>query len=328
LGARREKVALLLQEREIDHVADSAAKRIWDVLNYRVRDKASILSVLLALLIILLTVLISRYIRAFLQKKLLVKVEDPGIQYTLLRITHYIVLACGALFALRVGFEVDLTSLAVAFGFLSVGIGFGLQYIASDMVSGFVLLFERPIRIGDRIKVGDVEGKVQYINLRTTILVTNDNLAVIFPNSQLIRNQFINYSYGSPEVRITVSVGVAYDSDVEKVKQALMEAALSVDDILKLPAPEVRLRAFGESALNLDLLAWINQPHNHQLIKTKLNAAIFQIFSERKIEMPFPQQELRLRAGWEALAGASSTPVTDGGQADKTSENAHRAHEN
>jgi small-conductance mechanosensitive channel len=321
-------VALLLQERAIDHVADSVAKRIWDVLTYKVADRASILSVLLAILVFLLTILISRYVRAFLQKKLLVKVDDVGIQYTLLRITHYVVIALGVMYALRVGFEVDLTSLAVVFGFLSVGIGFGLQYIASDVVSGFVLLFERPVRIGDRVKVGDVEGKVQYINLRTTILLTNDNLAVIFPNSQLVRNQFINYSYGSPEVRITVPVGVAYDSNVEKVRQALMEAALSVGDILKSPAPEVRIRGFGDSALNLDLLAWIDQPHNHQLIKTKVNAAVFKIFSERNIEMPFPQQELRLRTGWEALAGHQASPAADGAQPDKASENASRPHEN
>jgi small-conductance mechanosensitive channel len=299
---------LLLQQNEIDYVTDSLARRVWDILTYRVESRASILSVLLATLIILSALLISKYIRTFLQHRLLSKVEDVGIQYTLLRITHYIAVAVGVLYALRVGFDADLTSLAVVFGFLSVGIGFGLQYIASDLISGLILLFERPMRIGDRIKVGDVEGRVEFINVRTTIVMTNDNLAIIFPNRQLVHNQFINYSYGSPEVRIGVTVGVAYNCDVEKVTSTLIEAAESVSDVMASRKPEVWLSAFGDSTVNFQVLCWIDKPHNHQRIKAKINSAIFRLFNERNIEMPCPQRDLNLGSGWEKLAVNGEEP--------------------
>ncbi|HEY6333404.1 MAG TPA: mechanosensitive ion channel domain-containing protein [Blastocatellia bacterium] len=298
----------LLQTKEIDYVTDSVAKRIWDILTYRVQNRASILSVLLAILIVLGAVLISKYIRKFLRRELLSRVEDVGIQYTLLRITHYLIVAVGVLYALRVGFDADLTSLAVVFGFLSVGIGFGLQYIASDLVSGLILLFERPMRIGDRIKVGDIEGRVEFINVRTTIVMTNDNLAVIFPNSQLVRNQFINYSYGSPEVRIAVTVGVAYNSDAYKVTSTMIEAAESVSDVMASRKPEARLSGFGDSTVNFQVLCWINEPHNHQKIKTEINSAIFKLFNERNIEMPSPQRDLNLRSGWEKLVVNGEQP--------------------
>jgi small-conductance mechanosensitive channel len=257
----------------------------------------SVLTLFGFFLIIAITVWISRRLRSVLQKKVLPRLElDPGLEYTLLRVAHYAVLALGILYALRVGFDVDMTSLAVVLGFLSLGIGFGLQYIASDLVSGFILLFERPLRIGDRIKVGDIEGRVQSISLRTTIISTNDNLAVIVPNSELVRNRFVNYSYGSPEVRIAVPVGVAYGSDIDKVTAALIEAAGLVGDVLQEPAPQVRLRDFGDSAINFDLLVWIREPHNHQQIRSKVSFEILKAFADRGIEIPFPQREVSLRS--------------------------------
>jgi small-conductance mechanosensitive channel len=280
----------------------------WPILNraYEILSKHfgsagkfsfSILTLLGFFLIIIVTIWISRWLRAILQRRVLPRLEiDPGLQYTLLRVTHYVVLVFGVLYALRIGFDVDMTSVAVVLGFLSLGIGFGLQYIASDLVSGFILLFERPLRIGDRIKVGDIEGRVQSIAVRTTIISTNDNLAVIVPNSELVRNRFINYSYGSPEVRIAVPVGVAYGSDIDKVKAALIESAGLVEDVLREPAPQVRLREFGDSAINFDLLVWIREPHNHQQIKSKVSFEIIRAFESRGIDMPFPQREVWLRS--------------------------------
>src|SRR4029079_6419717 len=115
----------------------------------------------------------------------------------------------GVLIALRQAFALDLTSIAVVFTALSVGIGFGLQYIAADIASGFILLFERPIRVGDRITIGDDEGDVQSINLRTTLVTTNDQIAIIVPNSRLVSQRVINWSYGDPRARIAIPVGVA-----------------------------------------------------------------------------------------------------------------------
>lgn len=272
----------------------------------------SALTVLSFFLIIVLTVWISKRLQILLQTRVFPRLEiDAGLEYTLLRITHYLIVALGVLYALKVGFDVDMTSVAVVLGFLSLGIGFGMQYIASDIVSGFILLFERPMRIGDRIKIGDVEGRVQSISVRTTIISTNDNLAVIVPNSELVRNRFINYSYGSPEVRIAVPVGVAYGSDIDKVKAALMQAGAAVEEVLRQPPPQVRLKEFGDSAINLDLLIWIREPHNHQQIRSKVNFEILREFANQRIEIPFPQRDLWVRSIPPAMSRDKGIGDTD-----------------
>src|SRR5206468_325401 len=142
---------------------------------------------------------------------------DPGLHYTLGRLTQYLFISFGVLLALSFGVGLNLTSIAVIFTALSVGIGFGLQYLAADIASGFILLFERPIRVGDRITIGDDEGDVQSINLRTTVVTTNDRIAIIVPNSKLVGQRVINWSYGDPRARISIPIGVADDSDIQLV---------------------------------------------------------------------------------------------------------------
>ena len=144
-------------------------------------------------------------------------------------------LTVGILIALKQAFNVDLTSIAVIFTALSVGIGFGLQYIAGDIASGFILLFERPVRVGDRITIDKDEGDVRSINLRTTLVRTNDNISIIVPNSKLVSQRVINWSYGDPRARISIPVGVAYNSDVELVTETLLQAADGVENVLKDP---------------------------------------------------------------------------------------------
>ncbi len=258
----------------------------------------SILSLLLLVLIILITTLISRYARRVLQKRVLPRFNvELGLQYTLLRLVHYLIIAAGVLYAMKIGFSVDLTGVAVIVGFLSVGIGFGLQYAAADIASGFILLFERPVRIGDWLALdGGIEGRVDNISLRSTVVVTNENMAVILPNSKLVQNKFVNYSYGSQLVRLNIPVGVAYGSDLEKVSAALFEAAQSVEEVLSEPAPRVHFSDFGDSALNLQIRVWINEPRDHTTIQSKVNFAIERSFRNYNIEIPFPQREVRLRS--------------------------------
>lgn len=259
--------------------------------------KVSVLSLLLLVLVIFISVVISRYLRRFLEKRVLVNFHVPaGLQYTLLRIAHYIILTIGLIYGLKLGLAIDLTSLAVILGFLSVGIGFGLQYIASDIVSGFILLFERPVRIGDRLRMDDIEGRVNNISIRTTTVVTNDNITVIIPNSDLVRGRVTNWSY-SNKVRIRLPVGAAYGSDVEKVTKALCEAGGAVEAVLKDPAPIVQFKNFGESSLDFELLVWIDQPHDHVNIRSSLNYEIERLFREYEIEIPFPQRDVHLRSG-------------------------------
>lgn len=259
----------------------------------------SIVSLILLVLVICIAALVSRYVRRFLLKRILSRFNiEAGLQFTLLRLIHYLVITLGVLYALKIGFSVDLTSVAVIFGFLSVGIGFGLQYLAADFASGFILLFERPVRIGDRVRLDDAtEGRVEKISLRSTVIVTNENMAIIIPNSKLLQNKFVNYSYGSQNVRLNIPVGVAYGSDLERVSKALLEAAGSVDEVLEMPEPRVHFAGFGDSYLDFEVRAWINQPHKHPQIRSKVNFAIERSFRKHNIEIPFPQRDVHLRSG-------------------------------
>lgn len=293
---------IFLQQETISSVSKSLWKRILDVLNYKFIEQkdysVSILSLIIFVLVIFIAVLLSRYLRRFLKKRVIARLQvDPGIEYSLLRVIHYTIVALGLIYALKAGFGADLTSVAVILGFLSVGIGFGLQYLASDLVSGVILLFERPMRVGDRVKVGDMEGQVRAIRIRTTIIITADNLAVIVPNSEMVKNRFTNFSLGSPEVRVHIPVGVAYESDVDKVTEALLEAAYSVDDVMRSRPAEVRFKEFGDSSLNFELLVWVDDPQKYLRVRSKVNYEIFRVFNEKGIEIPFPQQDLRIRSG-------------------------------
>jgi small-conductance mechanosensitive channel len=183
----------------------------------------------------------------------------------------------------------------VIFTALSVGIGFGLQYIAADIASGFILLFERPIRIGDRITIGEDEGDVQSINLRTTVVTTNDRIAIIVPNSKLVGQRVVNWSYGDPRARIAIPIGVADDSDIELVTSTLIEAAHEVSNVLTEPKPRVQFLKFGDYSLDFRLLVWTNQPRRHVQIRSDINYRIARLFRERSIRIPYPTQEFLLK---------------------------------
>lgn len=299
---------LLQDEPSALSFGDTLLERVVKYLNYpfvnQKEFRVSILSLLLLILIILIATLISRYTRRFLQKRVLPKFHiEIGLQYTLLRLVHYLIVALGVLYAMKIGFSIDLTSIAVIVGFLSVGIGFGLQYVAADIASGFILLFERPIRIGDWVRLSDdMEGRVETISLRSTVIITNENLAVIVPNSKLVQNKFVNYSYGAPVVRLNIPIGVAYGSDLEKVSIALLEAAGSVERVLNKPEPQVHFSGFGDSSIDLQIRVWIDKPRDHTTITSDVNFAVERAFREHNIEIPFPQRDLHLRTGSLGIA--------------------------
>jgi small-conductance mechanosensitive channel len=217
---------------------------------------------------------------------------DPGLRYTISRLVKYVVITVGILLSLKQAFAFDLTSIAVIFTALSVGIGFGLQYIAADIASGFILLFERPIRIGDRITIGDDEGDVHSINLRTTTVFTNNGVAIIVPNSKLVSQRVVNWSYGDPRARIPILVSVADDSDVDVVTATLLDAARDVENVLEVPLPKVQFLGFGNAALDFRLLVWTNQPRRHIQIRSDVNYHITNLFHSRGIRMPTPKQQL------------------------------------
>src|SRR5262249_22726580 len=240
----------------------------------------------------------SRTLSRLLQRRIAKRAYlDPGLQYSLGGLSQYLILTLGILLALSVGVNLNLTSIAVIFHALSVGIGFGLQYIAADIASGFILLFERPVRVGDRITIGEDEGDVQSINLRTTVVTTNDRIAIIVPNSKLVSQRVINWSYADPTARLAIPVSVADDSDLTLVTDTLKAAARNVRDVLSDPTPCVQLMKFGDYSLDFRLLVWTDQPRRHVQIRSDINYRIARLFRERSIKSPYPIQRYVLKNG-------------------------------
>ncbi len=294
----------------------SLASSIWrDYINHKFtvgNIEVSLTTLLEGILIFALALFLSRTLSALLQKRIAKRAYlDPGLQYTLGRLTQYLIVALGTLLALKAGFSLDLTSIAVIFTALSVGIGFGLQYIAADIASGFILLFERPVRVGDRISIGNQEGDVQSINLRTTVLMTNDRVSVIVPNSKLVREHLINWSYGDPRARMSIPIGVAYGSDVDLVMKTLLEATIDVDNVLGDPPPKVQFLNFADWSLDFRLLVWTNRPRLHRQIRSDINYRIHKLFGKAGIEIPYPQTELRFRDGAVHINAGDNLPMDD-----------------
>jgi len=273
--------------------------RIWSYLTQQFtfgRITVSVSSLFVGVLVVVVTLLAARWSSALIDRRMANRRHiDPGLRYTICRLVKYVVITVGVLVALKQAFAIDLTSIAVIFTALSVGIGFGLQYIASDIASGFILLFERPIRIGDRITIGEDEGDVQSINLRTTIVTTNDRIAIIVPNSKLVSQRVVNWSYGDPRARISIPIGVADDSDIQLVTDTLIEAAQNVANVLADPRPSVQFLKFGDYSLDFRLLVWTNQPRRHVQIRSDINYRIAELFRERLIRIPYPTQEFLLK---------------------------------
>ena len=193
-----------------------------------------------------------------------------------------------------------MSTLNVLFGALGVGIGFGLQNIANNFISGLIILFERPIKIGDRIEVGDINGDVMEISSRATTVLTNDNITVIVPNSEFISSQVINWSHSDRNVRFKIPVGVSYKEDPEKIRSILLGVASDHPGILRKPDTLVLFDEYGENSLNFNLVVWttdyINRPN---VLKSEMYYEIFKRFKKEGIEIPFPQRDIHLKSGFE-----------------------------
>ena len=253
-------------------------------------------SLIIFALIVLASVFVTRVFTRLVFDRLLKKLHiKEGVRYTLRRLTEYVCILVGIIIAFQfVG--IDLSGLAVIFGLLSVGIGFGLQNVTANFVAGLVLLFERPIKIGDRITVGEVEGDVEEISLRATKIRTLNNISIIVPNSQFVTSNIVNWSYGDLRIRLDIDVGVSYGSDLDVVLASLKEVALENPKVLKEPAPDVLLRDFGESSWNMRLRLWIDNPQGHHGIRSDINCAIVRKFREKGVEIPFPQRDIHVRS--------------------------------
>ena len=245
-----------------------------------------------------LLVFFTRKLKSVFVHQILVKyTSDVGISQSIGTITQYLVVIIGA-FVIIQNVGINLGSLNVLAGALGVGIGFGLQNVANNFISGLIILFERPIKVGDRIDVGNIAGDVVKISARSTMVNTNDNISVIVPNSEFINNRVINWSHNDRNVRFHVPVGVSYNEDPAQIKEILLDVARNHKDVLKRPAPDVLFVEYGDSSLNFDLLVWTSTYINKPIIlKSQLYYEIFEKFKEHDIEIPFPQRDLHIKSG-------------------------------
>ena len=255
-------------------------------------------SVLDAVILVALFVVLVRGV-AFLKGMLLTRVLqrtaiEPGSQEAIAFLLQYGLLFLGTLVLLQL-WGLDLTSLALFASVLGVGVGLGLQGIAKNLISGLIIMFERPIQVNDFVEVGDLQGTVIRVNLRSTEVVTLDRISIIVPNAEFLESRVVNWSHGSSVARLQIPVGVAYGSDCQLVRQALLEACQGYTDILKAPAPHVFFSGFGESSLDFHLLVWINQPRRQYEIRSELNFRIEAMLRRHDLTIPFPQRDLHLR---------------------------------
>jgi small-conductance mechanosensitive channel len=207
---------------------------------------------------------------------------------------------------------VNATSLAVVFGALSVGIGFGLQTIFNNFISGLILLFERPIQVGDTIEIGGIWAEVKKINVRATVVQTFDNASVIIPNSEFISQQVTNWSFKDRRMRQNLDVGVAYGADIDRVEKTLLEIADGFDSVLKYPSPQVLFIDHGDNALLFRLRFWV-QVEDSAIVPSQIRFAIDKRFRALDIEIPFPQRDIHIRSVAKEISAAAATQTLQGG---------------
>jgi len=253
-------------------------------------------SILIFFLLLTFFIFAGIFVRRAINRKIFKRFNvDEGTSYTLSRITQYIIITIGVLISFNfVG--INLSSLTVIFGLLSVGIGFGLQNVTSNFISGLIILFERPISVGDRVMVNQIEGDIVEINIRATMVRTVNNISIVVPNSEFVSKDVINYSHGDPTYRLDVNVGVSYDSDLDTVLKALKEVAVNNNSVMKNPEPEVHLIEFGDSSWNMQLRSWVPNVKDYPKIRNELNQAIVRTFRKYNIVIPFPQRDLHMRS--------------------------------
>jgi len=256
-------------------------------------NKISLMSIFLAVGVFFLTTTLAKMTERFIDKLLIDKHIDSGVRGSIVRISRYIVLFIGIMITLdTVG--ISFSSLAALGAVLMVGIGFGLQNITQNFISGLIILLERPIKVGDFVSVKDTSGKVVEIGARSTLIHTRDDVAIIVPNSQFISEQVINQSFTGSNMRMTVNVGVAYGSDTEKVKDILLEIASNSTGVLADPPPKVFFENFGDSSLDFSLAVWINDIWDNRGTLSNVRLAIDKRFREENISIPFPQRDIHI----------------------------------
>jgi small-conductance mechanosensitive channel len=285
------------------HAYETTVWRLWNqpLFSLGALPVSPLFLVKTVLFLVCLTIA-SRTGRKILKTRVLARTSiDPGLQYALQTGIGYFIFIFGLIIGLQ-SVGLNLSSLAFLTGIIGVGVGFGTQNIMNNFVSGLILLIERPIKVGDRIEVGDLTGDVVRIAARSTWVRTNDNVIIIVPNADFISNRVTNWTANDQQVRIHVPVGVGYSSDVIKIRELLLGVANSLRDILDDPPPDVVFHGFGDSSLDFELRVWtMDRLRTPQVLKSELYFEIFRVFAENDIEIPFPQRDIHVRSFDAAL---------------------------
>ena len=275
--------------------------RVWEIGNLKI----SIGNILLFFISIWLAVQIARFVRFVLEGDVLPRLNlARGVPGAISSIMTYLIIGFGIIIAM-VTAGIDLSSFALLAGALGVGIGFGLQDIVRNFISGLILIFERPIQIGDAVQVDDISGRVLKIGIRSSIIKTWQGAEVIVPNGNLISNKLVNWTLSDQLRRIDIKTGVAYGTDVKRVMQTLLKCATDHQQILTKPAPYVLFNDFAESYLEFELRCWTSNYTDWIFIKSEIMVAIDEAFAREKIVIPFPQRDLHLKSGFDLPDTAS-----------------------
>ena len=272
------------------------------------KSKVSMLAIVQGALSSGVVLVVTLWISAVLERKVLSDaVHDLSLRKVAASAMRAVLLLVGILFALS-AVGVDLTALSVLGGAIGVGLGFGLQKLAANYISGFVILFERSLRIGDTVRVDDFEGVIVDIKTRYTLIRSLAGLEAIVPNEKLVTERVENLSLADPHILLTTDVTVGYESDVEVVQRVLLEAALGAERVIPEPAPAVRLARLGADGLEFTLLFWIADPQGGQLnVRSDINLRVLRGLRAAGIAIPYPQRVVHLRQSDPlAIAGAAA----------------------
>lgn len=274
-------------------------EKIGNVLGYKLsmggEGYTTPLNLIVAIIIVVIFFFIIILIKRILERRIITKLRiEKSVWTTISSIITYLIIACSVLFAMSIA-GVPIRSLAFFAGALGIGIGFGLQHIVNNFLSGIILLFERPVKVGDIVMLeGGTGGVVERIGPRSTTIHTADNIMVVVPNAKLMEANIVNWSQPTALMRVHLYVGVAYGSDLETVRNCLLEAAKNHKLVRKYPEPIVRFEKFGNSSLDFELVYWVDGAYERWVTLSELNFAIDKIFREKNIRIPFPQRDVHI----------------------------------
>ncbi len=259
------------------------------------QTRFSLWRLLNGMVLVLLVLVLCFWLSAVVEQRLMhIKTWDMSLRIIGVRIVKAFFLVLGGLMSLSI-LGINMTALSVFTGALGVGLGFGFQKIASNYVSGFIILFERSIQLGNFVSISGLTGKVTQITTRFTVLKNAAGEEIIVPNEMLVSNIVQNKTLSDSLLKTTLDIGISYGSDVDLALRIIQECALNEERVLKDPAPIVLLNSFGDFSINLTLGFWIKDPENGTaLLSSNINRAIWQRFKEEGVEMPFPQREVRI----------------------------------